>query len=137
MVAVRIGAQCAETQGAARPPALNDEERAIVLGVRQATETGALGSLSDLCVGFGSKLVLNEKQVVRALNEDGAKVYPDDRCNHGPRGVALSDALTGHSKDCRHVRNRDRSRRTGPDSIEWRPFWNAPPTGRMGSEVCE
>lgn len=49
MVAVLMGAQCAGAQGAARPQALNDEERAIVFAVRQTIEAGALGSGSDLC----------------------------------------------------------------------------------------
>jgi len=69
---------------------LENLDRAIVFAVQMEIHANRLENRTDVCVGFGNGLVVDEKAILFELKQEKLKVRSDDWCNRGPRGLSIS-----------------------------------------------
>jgi hypothetical protein len=73
-------------------------EKAVVFAIEQEIETANFKNRRDLCVGFDTRLKVNEKGVISELRRHGFKVRRDSWCIRGlPRGLSI--AVLGGTKE--------------------------------------
>lgn len=78
----------AQSPSAAR--GLGNLERVVVFAVQREIESGNLKNRSDLCIGFGNGLGIDEKAVISELRRTGMRVHPNEWCTHSLRGLTIA-----------------------------------------------
>lgn len=84
---------CPQIVSAQESPAthqLNNVDRAIIFTVQQEIHANHLENSSDVCLGFGHGLKVDEKEIVSELHQVGLKIHFNEWCNRGPRGLVIS-----------------------------------------------
>jgi hypothetical protein len=69
---------------------LTNLDRAIVFAVHLEIRANGFEHRSDVCVGFGSGLKVDEKEILSELNREKPIVHSNGWCNHGPRGLVIA-----------------------------------------------
>ena len=84
---------CHEATAAKQGNAADDSSqmnRAVVLAIQQEVYANHLEKRTDVCVGFGNGLAVDEKEIMSTLLRRGLKLRSNEWCNHGPRGFKIS-----------------------------------------------
>jgi hypothetical protein len=69
---------------------LSNLGRAAAFAIRLEIHANRLENRTDVCVGFGHGLAVDEKAVLTELKREKVKVHSNDWCNQGLRGLAIS-----------------------------------------------
>jgi hypothetical protein len=69
---------------------LGNLERVAVFAVQQEVGANKLKTRSDLCIGFGDGLGIDEKAVMSKLNRVGLRLHPVGWCNDHARGLRIA-----------------------------------------------
>jgi hypothetical protein len=64
--------------------------RVVAFAVQREVEAGSLKGRSDLCLGFGNGLAVDQKAVMSELKRAGLKLHQDEWCNHSLRGLNIA-----------------------------------------------
>jgi hypothetical protein len=84
---------CQQILLAPRAPAPNGlatADRAIIFAVEREIRASHLEARTDVCVGFGQGMNINEKEVISELRRKGLKIHANEWCNRGPRGFTIA-----------------------------------------------
>ena len=64
-------------------------ERAVAFAVYLEAHANRLESRTDVCVGFGHGLAVDDKGILFELRRRNLKVHSNNWCNQGPRGFVI------------------------------------------------
>jgi hypothetical protein len=82
--------QIVQAQETVKVGDLGNLERVVVLAVQQEVEANSLKTRSDLCIGFGHGLAVDEKAVMSKLKRVGLRLHPVGWCNGQARGLSIA-----------------------------------------------
>jgi hypothetical protein len=80
--------------GTATPPhqqrvSLSKVERVLVFVVQKEVAASHVEQRKDICLGFDTRLGVNEKAILAELQRDGLKLHSESFCNSGPKGMTI------------------------------------------------
>lgn len=82
--------EMALAQSSSSIPSPGNMERIVAFAVQREVEAGSLKGRSDLCLGFGNGLAVDQKAVTAELRHAGLKLHQGEWCNHSLRGLNIS-----------------------------------------------
>ena len=82
--------EMALAQSSSPMPSSGNVERVTVFAIQREVEAGNLKGRSDLCLGFGNGLAVDQKAVMSELKRGGVKLHPAEWCNHSLRGLNIA-----------------------------------------------
>lgn len=77
-----------ESNGGVKQP--GDLERVLAFAVKLEVEANGLKNRKDVCLGFGSGLVADHRQVFSELRHSGIRIRPNEWCMRGARGLSVA-----------------------------------------------
>jgi len=69
---------------------LKNLDRVIAFVVQLEIHSNRLENRTDVCVGFGNRLVVDERAILSELRREKLRVRSDEWCDQGPRGLSVS-----------------------------------------------
>ena len=82
--------QIVQAQEAVKVGAPGNLERVVVFVVQQEIEASNLKTRSDLCIGFGHGLAVDEKAIMSNLKRIGLRLHPGGWCTGKMRGLSIA-----------------------------------------------
>jgi hypothetical protein len=68
---------------------LSKLERVVVFVVKKEVAASHIEQRKDTCLGFDTRLRVNEKAILAELHQEGLQLHGEDYCNKGPRGITI------------------------------------------------
>jgi hypothetical protein len=85
-----LGQQLAQAQNVVKVEDQGILDRVVVFAIQQEVEASSLKTRSDLCIGIGYGLMVNEKDVIFKLERIGLRLHPNSWCNQRLRGLSIA-----------------------------------------------
>ena len=92
VVAVLVFISCphvVRAQEAVSVNRLGKLERVVAFAVEHEVHLSRLEKRTDVCVGFGHGLIVDEQGILSDLKRHGLKLRSNEWCNRGPRGLTI------------------------------------------------
>ena len=68
---------------------LSKLERVVVFVVKKEVAASHIEQRKDTCLGFDTRLALNEKAILAELNREGLQLHEENFCNKRPQGITI------------------------------------------------
>jgi len=72
-------------------------ERVVVFVVKKEVAASHIEQRKDTCLGFDTRLALNEKAIIAELYREGMQLHEEDFCNKGPHGITIEVLSPTHA----------------------------------------
>lgn len=79
------------------PFVLSKLERVVVFVVQKEVAASHIEKRMDACLGFDTRLQVNEKAILAELYRNGLQLHGEDYCNKGPKGLMIQLLWPIHS----------------------------------------